>query len=324
MRISRILAVLLGVASALVAGCLGTGEDRVLGVEASGTVAGFVYFDANGSRVPDANDPPLADVGLRLVASGTRDTIARASSAGDGLFRLPRVPVGSYEIVVDPGTVDDSLQVVGVDNPNFTLTPDDSVSVQVAVSFPKVTVAEARALAPGERVFVEGVALNAWETFGDLTVHLADLSGAIRGTRVRPAVIIPGDGVRFQGLIGIADGQPTLEDVTPFVVGVVGLPPAQRLTTAAAATAADGILDAALVNVASATIVSTASVAGDLLLTVNDGSGALIVLLDKDVLFTDLSPFVPGAVIDARGLLVPDGSGRWRLKPRGDDDLVVR
>ncbi len=324
MGTSRTLVLFLAVGSALLAGCFGSAENRVLGVESSGTVVGYVYFDANGSREPDPSDAPLAEAGLRLVAAGTRDTIARAASAGDGFFRLPRVPVGSYELVVDPGTVDDSLQVVGIDNPNFTLTPDDSVYVEVAVSFPKVTVAEARSLAPGSRVFVEGVALNAWETFGDLTVHIADLSGAMRSTRVRPATIIPGDGVRFQGLIGLADGQPTLEDVTPFVVGVVGLPPAQRLTTAAAASAADGILDAALVNVASTTIVSTASVAGDLLLTVNDGSGPLIVLLDKDVLFTDLSPFVPGAVIDARGLLVPDGSGRWRLKPRGDDDLVVR
>ncbi len=304
--------------------CLGSGQDRVLGIDATGTVQGLVYFDANGTREPEDTDPPLANIGLRLVAGGSRDTVARSNTDADGRFRLPRVPVGSYEVVVDPASVVDSVQVVKIVNGEFTLQPDDSVSIVVTVSFPKVTIELARSLPVGDRVFIEGVALNAWETFGDLTVHVADLTGALRATRVRPTSLIPGDGIRFQGIIGTQAGQPTLEDVIPLVIAVAGLPPAQRLNTATAANADTGRLDAGLVEIAVATIVSTVTVAGDIILTVNDGSGNLEVVLDKDVRLTDTAPFISGAVIDAVGLLVPDGFGAWRLKPRSDDDLKLR
>ena len=71
-----------------------------------------------------------------------------------------------------------------------------------------------------------------------------------------------------------------------------------------------------------ATISSTATVAGDFVLTVDDGSGVLEVVLDVDIGFF-LVPLVPSVVIDVTGVLVPTGSGAWQLKPRNGGDVVI-
>lgn len=113
------------------------------------------------------------------------------------------------------------------------------------------------------------------------------------------------------------------ERVRPFRLAVSRIPPILRMTSQAAATADGGALDAALVRVDNATITDTATVAGDVVLTVDDGSGAMEIVLDRDVGFI-LALLGPTVVIDATGLLVPTGSGSWQLKPRSRGDLVLQ
>ena len=62
------------------AACQNAGESRVLGITATGTVSGLAYLDRNGNRVFDPGDTTLANLGVRLVAQGTRDTTARLRS----------------------------------------------------------------------------------------------------------------------------------------------------------------------------------------------------------------------------------------------------
>ena len=312
------------VASFLTA-CLGTGEDRVTSINATGVVDGLVYFDANGNRQPDGDDSGVFLVGARLLFGGTQDTATRAISDREGLFSMPAVPVGLYEVVVDPSTVPDSLLVVDIDPAEILAGRDDTTTISIALSFPKATVEEARQLPPGERVFVDGIALNGRETYGDQTVNIAAGTWAIRSTRVGAAVIFAGDSVRFLGTTSSLEGQPTLDEVTPFLLAVADVPPAVRLTTATAATADSARFDAALARVADATITDTATVATGFALSVNDGSGLLRVLLDEDVPFTLDSLYVPGAVVDATGLLFPIAGDpfTWEMKPRSDADLTL-
>ncbi len=217
------------------------------------------------------------------------------------------------------------MQVVKIDPTSITVQLDDTVTSLIAVSFPKVTIAEARALPVGEQVFVEGTAVTGRATFGDRSIHLVGSSGAIRITRSRPAAILPNDSVRVRGRIAIENGQPTLDDATPFLISIVDPIDPEAVTTAAAASADGGRLDAALVEITGATIQDTATVADGLQLSVDDGSGALELLLDSDVPFTNLAAYVPGAVLDARGVLVPTAAGAtWQLKPRFDSDLTVK
>ncbi len=309
---------------AFLGACLDTSEDRVLSISETGIVQGLVYLDANGNRSLDASDPGLPAVGVRLLVRGTPDTIARAATTTDGVFRLDRVAVGVYDLAVDPSSLGDSVQVVGVIPDPIDVAPNDSVTVAVAVSFAKLSVSEARALAIGEKVFVEGIAISGRGIFGDSTLHLADETAAIRATRVRRFTVLPGDSVRLLATRNERSGQPTLDDAQPFLLAIAVVPPPEETEAATAADADGGRLDAALVRVLDATITDTLTNAGDFILTVTDGSGSLDVLLDKDVAFADLGPFLPDSVIDATGVLVPSGTGDWVLKPRSDADLRLK
>jgi hypothetical protein len=242
------------------------------------------------------------------------------------VYRLTGIPIGDYFAVVDSGTVGDSAQVVRVAEDRFTLRPGDSATTVVGVSFPTATVAQVRGLTAGRRVFVTGVALTSPSSFGDSTVHLADVTGAIRATRVLPGILLIGDSVRMLGTRAARDGQPTLDNVTVFPVGQPGAPVAEQVTTAEAATADGGRLDAALVRVV-ALITDTTTVLpeGDYIATAisADSAGTVDIVFDADAILT-VSTYVPGVTVDATGVLVPTGSGTWRLKPRVFTDVVLR
>jgi hypothetical protein len=165
--------------------------------------------------------------------------------------------------------------------------------------------------------------------FGDTTIHVSDTSAAIRVTNARGPIVGIGDSVRVLGTIAERDGQRTIDGGQVTILDVNRVASPQRVTAAVAATADGGRLDAALVTVVNATISDTATtVDGDYVVTVDDLSGPLVIVFDADAglqLVPDAAcptcgPFVPGAVIDATGVLVPSGSGIWWLKPRIDTD----
>jgi hypothetical protein len=77
--------------------------------------------------------------------------------------------------------------------------------------------------------------------------------------------------------------------------------------------------------VANATVLDTAVVLGNRRLTVDDGSGMLVVVLDRAAGPFQDSLYVPGRSLDVAGLLVPSSAaGVWWLKPRADADIVRR
>lgn len=314
-------------------GCENAGADRTLGITATGIVKGQVYFDANGSRTLDAADVGVAGAQVRLLSPGGLDTLVRITAVADGSFRLDGVPVGAYLAVVDSASsAGDSAIVLAGATQAITVLPGDSVVFTRAVSYPLRTIAEARAAAPGTRLFVRAVALHARETFSDTTLHVVDATGAMRATRVRPITpgVVAGDSVVLRARIGTRLGQVVLDDVTPFVVTPTIIPLAAVITTAAAATAGPaGALDAALVRLLDAQVLDTATVSGDLQMTMDDGSGPVVVILDRtaDAGFRPPLPpnlYVPTNRFDLSGVLVPAGAGVWRVKPRSALDLTVR
>lgn len=323
----------LGVALAIgvLASCNNAGAERTMGISATGVVRGFVYFDANGSRTSDAGDAPFAGARVRLLAPVSRDTLLRAVTGADGTFRLAGVPVGAYALVIDSASAGDSARVIGVDVPTLTVLPGDSVEVTGAISFPERTAAEVRTLPLGTRVFVKGIALHARETFSDTLLHVVDTSGAIRATRVRPSATpaVAGDSLRLRGRIAVRLGQRVLDDVSVFVIGPTFIPTVNTITAAVAMTARAGTLDAALVRILNATVTDTATVAGHLTMTVGDGSGAVVVLLDRAADAAFRLPYPAGLFVapnrfDIVGVLVPTGTGTWRVRPRSVLDLTLR
>ena len=313
MRKLSIPALLLG-AAALAAGCEDAGN--VLEVEATGEVRGVAFVDQNGNGALDNNqDRALAGTEIRLLVPGSGAVIAQAVADTAGVYRIEEVPVGRYVVAVDPAVLGDSVQVVAP-RQEISVTPGAAQTVRVGVGYPRISIAEARALPAGTRVFVEGLVTAA---YGD-TAHVTLGSGSIRATRLRSTTNISGnailgDSVRIQGVVGAHRGQPVLDDAVLFRLGALAdtLPPRQ-LSTAAAAGASGGTLDAARVQVRGATVQQVRTVDGQSLVRVNDGSGPV------DVWFgatppASLGGFV-GAVVNVTGVLVPASSGGgWWIRP---------
>jgi hypothetical protein len=309
----------------------GADGDPITSVAATGTIGGLAYVDRDGDGLLGQDDTPLPGIGIRVVTVGTQSTVATAATGPAGLFAIRNVPVGRYRIVVDEGTVPDSLRVLGIDSATVTVAADDSVGVSVRTSYPTATTAAARDMAPGARFFVNGVVTSAWPTFGDSTVHLRDAEGSIRATRTDFSNAAPGDAVRLLGTRSTRDGQPTATFARVYVIAPGEPPVPQDVQTVAAAAASNGTLDAALVRIRNAEVLQASTMpSGDMLLIVDDGSGELRVLLDRRSSARITLPPPDEDTgrypvrLDATGVLVPVTAGAgWQLKPRVQDDLVV-
>ncbi len=148
----------------------------------------------------------------------------------------------------------------------------------------------------GEKMFIDGIALNARDTFGDSTIHVADTSGSIRAIRAGAGAVFPGDSIRLRGTIATRTGRPVLDldRLVPPVLAIAELPAPDTVTTVAAASADGGNLDAAFVRVDSARVSDTLTVDDDFVVTVDDGSGPLEVRLSNRIPFSTGPFLVPG------------------------------
>jgi hypothetical protein len=310
------------------AACSNAGSDRVLAVSATGTVSGVVYFDADGSSSLTAGDDSLRDVRVELVPAGdTTRIIETTLSQPSGSYRFTAVPVGAYAVRVDPATIGDTVAVLKVDSARVTLLPSDSALVNVGVGFPAVSIAAARALPVGRKVFLTGLVLNNSTAFEDSVVHLVDTSAAIRLTRLR-APVGAGDSVRVRGTTARRDALPTFDDVRVVPLGAGLAPAPNALSVPQAGTAGGGTRDAALAEVRGVTVAYTTPGTASTTMIVSDGTDSLEVLLDGNAdpsfrpgqLGVD---YIRGNRFDIVGVLQPKSPGVWRLKPRSAADLTL-
>ena len=132
-----------------------------------------------------------------------------------------------------------------------------------------------------------------------------------------------GDSVRVLGTVGIRFGQPILEgsQVVVLLAGV-GLDSPDSVSTAAAAAATGDARDADHVTVGG-TVSAVGNTSGGWLLTVDDGSGALQILLDSRVGFS-ATDFAVDDVVRASGVLVSVSNGVWQLRPRTLDEIEAQ
>jgi hypothetical protein len=280
---------------------------------------------AGGTR-----DAQLVVVRGMIISDTARTSQSFVLTASDGSgaleVQLDRTADVGFQSANLPGAYvpGSKFDVVGVLAPmgagKWRLRPRSAGDL-TEIPLPVISVAAARALPAGRTVVVVGVALNASGIFSDTTVHFADTSGAIRLTRLR-ATVAAGDSVRVRAVTSSRNGQPTLDGGTVTVLGRGFYPAAATLTTAVAATAAGGTRDAQMVVVRNALVSDTATILGEFRLHVTDGSGSLEVVLDQLAGFVVPGAYLPSNTFDIVGLLVPTGSGSWRVKPRSAADLI--
>ncbi len=296
-------------------------------VNATGTVAGLVWLDRNGTGKLESTDAAVPDVTAQLRQREGGQVDFSASSATDGRVIFSDVPVGDYVVTVDSATVGDSIRIQRVDSAHLTVQAGDTAVFLIALSYPRATLVGARALPLESRVFVEGRVLNAWGAFGDSTLSIRDSTTTMRAVGVAPANIAAGDSVRLLGTTSIQRGQPVLKDVLATVLQTgTQSPSPDTVSTGVAATADGGDLDADLVYMDSAVIQDTIrNTAGEQVLMVDDGSGPVGVVLDADIPFRLSFPLeITGTILKVTGVLVPsDLTGEWVVKPRGQTDIVV-
>lgn len=277
-------------------------------------------------------DATLAHIqGATIISIQVNPDGERVASVDDGSGPLkvsiaPRSPITLQSAFVAGATLEASgILVPSSGAAGWVMRPRESRDLNP--SFRSVTVAQARLQPIGRTVQVDGIALNGWTAFGDATVHVADATGALRMVSVRQASVFTGDSVRMVGTVSMRDGQVVLANVTPLVLATARTDPQPAPTTTATAARADGgRLDAALVHVASAVVQDTSrdTTTGDFHARVDDGSGPLDVVIDQN-LGLALGIYVVGATLDVTGLLVPaSGGASWVLKPREARDLVLK
>lgn len=304
-----------------------------------------ILTDVTATRVQNVGSPPPTILTTSLAASALggsldasavsipRATLTNRTPGGSGVIITVNDGSGALTLELDDqtGIPPEPYQPGAVVDLGGVLVPTGSgiwklkprTATDMVVVHPVRSIADARSRPVGDTVVVVGVALNNVTTFGDGSLHLADSSSAFGAIRVFPfnvTSIFAGDSVRIRGVRGTRNGQPTIESATSTFVASVVVPVPEFLTTAIAAQALAGRFDADIVSVTNATITSTATVGGDFVMTVNDGTGLLQVVLDQDITF-NTGVYVVGLSVDVTGLLVPTGGGTWQLKPRSDADI---
>jgi len=308
---------------------------ELLEIGGTGVVRGQAYLDLNGNGTGDAGDQPLSGATVILTTPGTGDVVLNARTDTLGAFSLFGVPVGTYSLGLSPSVLGDSLSALGTGSP-VTVTLGDTAVFVIGATYPMLSLEEVRATSAGRRVFTTGVALNARLPSTDGTVHLIDTAAVAwlraTGVSVPTGNIAAGDSVRFLGRTAVDNGQPVLDAVTPIVLQRgLALPPPVEATTGTAATADGGALDAAVLRVRRAEISDTSTAPnGDFHFWVDDGSGALEVVLKwfRGISATPIRPATIVQIDQLGGLLTPfaDGTGgvRWRLLPRAASEVIVQ
>lgn len=312
---------------ALVLGaCEPAGTDLGFGSLETGEVGVIVYLDRDGSRTPTPLDTLFqgAVVALRPLAGGTAVVTATTNVEGVALF--PEVSFGDYKITVTAASIGDSLVVARVDPDSIRVSPATSqIGAVVRLAWPELSIREARTRPQGTPVFIRGTILVGIPFFSDLSAHVRDTSQALRMTGLTllggQTGNNPGDSVVVRGVVGQANGQPILSSARIIRVATRPGPIPVPVTTGVAASAQNGALDAALVNLTSITITDSMTTAPNFQVVASDGSGALTIVLDTNIPFNRLA-FAPGRIINILGVLVPSGAGSWVLKPRVPGDVT--
>jgi len=290
--------------------------------------AGIPVPDSVPTAVAAAADGGARDAGqvrIRAEIIGTQPQqngdLVVVVNDGSGVLEVvldDDVSFGSTATFV-PGAV---LRAAGVLVPRaagvWQLKP--RAAADVSATFPTLTIAEMRTLQPGRSAYVYGYALNGRATFSDGALHVYDGTGAIRVQQLPNTPVLTGDSIRVLGSAGNRFGQSIIEGSQVMVLlSGVGIDTPDSVSTAQAAAATGAARDADHVTVGG-TVNAVASTSGGWVLTVDDGSGALQIMLDSRVGFS-ATDFVVNDIVRATGVLVSVSNGVWQLKPRMLDEI---
>jgi uncharacterized repeat protein (TIGR01451 family) len=323
------LAVAALLATLTIQACKDATTVSLLEIDATGVVFGQAYLDNNGNGLLDGGDLPLRSIPVVLTVAQGGQVVSKTSTDSIGFFALSDVPVGSYRLDIDKGSLGDSLEAYG-GGTDLKIQRGDTTRIDFGVSFPVLSLESLFSAKVGSRVFTSGIVLNPRLPFGDGVVHFQSDTLYLRATGVARSNINVGDSVRLLGRLMVDQGRPVLDDVTPTIlIASATLPVPVEMGSGEAANARGGRLDAALIRIRNAEISDTTTEGGLFRFRVDDGSGKVDVVF-RPFLQLNNAAVRPDTVLrisQLTGLLTPvlgpDGSMRWRVVPRASADVLL-
>lgn len=314
---------------AALAACDNAGSHLGLPALPEGAIGVGVILDRDGNGVVNSADTIYTGARVALFVAGSTDTFRVATSDDEGLALFEDVPIGRYRFAIVPGSLGDSLPTIIDGEGEFRLIarPDSlSAGATVVVGYPVLSIAELRTAAPGRRVFVRGLVASPLQFFTDSATYLTSGNAHVRITSSdhrpgRPGNNI-GDSVSVFGTTGVDKGQPVMFDGLIQTLAERPAPVPIEVSVADVDDALNGTLDAALVRVGTATIGDTVTVGVEFHVELTHDTETSLMVIDS-TLHVVKTNFAPGRGIVARGVLVPDGTGKWFLKPRPVNGEIV-
>jgi hypothetical protein len=295
------------------------------GLDSVASLSVQAYFEYDDNTGFGGGDAPAPGVPIQVVFLGTDTPVVEAVADAQGTVDFPSIPVGTYDIRVEPTFLGDSLVVAAIDSTRVTFAPNQARTFRVGLTPPTLSVAQVRALPLGRRVWITGMALNTRPTSLDGAVHvLEDGVNALRVNLPAASGGAQGDSVRALGTTAgtgsgryLVDGRINVlaQDVRPLFP--------LELSISEARTAGGGQHAARLVVIRGGQVTDTTTIPFvGLRVGVRDGGATINVMLPQQNGFG--TPPLPAGtpVVSVRGLLVqdPDAAGAWRIVPlRGGD-----
>jgi hypothetical protein len=300
---------------------------ELIEVTGSGVVFGQAFLDLDGDGSLGGEDPPLPGAEVALVTATSAQVVLLATTDAAGEFALFEAPVGSYRLVLDQGTIGDSLEVLA--GQPITIVRGDTARVSLGATYPTLTIEEVIAAPTGQTVFTHGIALNArLHVDPSGQVHLSGSTAYLRALGVERSPVSVGDSVRLRGRIVQDNGRPALEGVAATVlVDSVALVLPTPTTPGIASTADGGPLDAALVRIDNVQVADTSTNVLDQSFHFWAVAGAdSVEVIVRPFLGFDNSVIRPDSTLSSVvGLLTPIDEGvstiRWRILPRSREDI---
>lgn len=306
--------------AALVAAC-SEGVIEPPEIAGEGVVGGIVFLDIDGNELLGAVDEPVEGARVLLTVPGSGAELARDTTDASGAYVMEGVPVGAIELGIDPEFLGDTLLNVPMDSTQFTLRADGALVVAFGLTYPQLSLDEARDAAIGVPIFTQGIALNQRGQAPGGAVHIAAAGVAMRVLVPPSQQALVGDSVRILGRVGRDLGQPVLVDAKIYRLVALARDVDPNPTSMGDARTAAGGLDAALVEFTSGTVVSSTVVPEGYRVEITDGVDTLTVRLRSAQGFGSGFP-VGWEIIRLAGLLVPDdGASTWSLVPRTPSDV---
>ena len=140
--------------------------------DAKAVVIGTAYLDRNDDGTFGPGDVAISGAHASLLMHASGDTLARTQSSANGTFVFADIAAGTYRVVVNLGSMADSLAVLSAVDTPIVLAEGDTAVTEVRVGYfaAATSLAGARTLPIGLRVSVSGVALTDASVFGDSTL----------------------------------------------------------------------------------------------------------------------------------------------------------